>query len=338
MRRAMMKKYLLAIVVLLAASLACSVPFLGSESGEDSVDIEDITEEPQGIPKLGNESFDAAVEDPSLLTPASLSPAQAQVLSQLGSPNRFIIQFIDGMRQETWYYDRMGYEVIFRSGEIYTENHVEVLPGEAIFFSVYFPWQFTRDMGLPELLSITDSDSFVFESVEEIFEEDLSIAYLKGLDVGFSGDQVLYIRTIPLGEGAREGSPGFVLEQPAQIEVLPTEAPSVETEDLALTPEELSHKGTHMYHIICEYSDGSRDDLSYEMTWEFTEEALYMDGDGPIPARNIDNFYGFTEEDFILYITFEADLVREDAGFYEENEQGNLVWISVICTYTLADE
>jgi len=334
----MKKNFLLAITTVIAASLACSVPFLGSKGGEDSVIIEDITEEPQGIPKLGSESFDAAIEDLSLLSPASLSPAQAQVLSQRGSPNRFVIQFIDGMRQETWYYDRMGYEVIFRNGEIYTENQVEVLVGEAIFYSIYFPWQFIPEMGLPELLSITDSDTFVFEAVEEIFEEDLSIAYLKGLDVGFRGDQVLYIRTIPLGEGAKAGSPAFVLEQPAQIDVQPTEAPSVETEDLPLTPEELSHKGTHMYHMVCEYSDGSRDDLSYEMTWEFTEEGLYMDGDGPIPARNIDNFYGFTEEDFILYITFEADLVREDAGFYEEDEKGNLVWISVICTYALADE
>ena len=334
----MKKKFALAIITILAGSLACSVPFLDVAGGEESTVIEDITEEPRGIPKLDSESFDAAVEDPSLLTPASLSPAQVQVLSQRGSPNRFVIQFIEGRRQETWYYDRMGYEVIFRNGEIYTENSVEVAPGEAIFFSTYYPWQFTLEMGLPELLSITDSDTFVFESVEEIFEEDLSIAYLNGLDVGFRGDQVLYIRTIPLGEGAKKGSPAFVLEQPSQIEVQPTSAPSTESEGLGLTPEELAHQGAHMYHMVCEYSDGSRDDLFYEMTWEFTEEGLYMDGDGPIQARNIDNVYGFSEEDFILYITFEADLVRQDASYTEEDEQGNPVWIDVICTYTFADE
>jgi len=242
------------------------------------------------------------------------------------------------MRQETWYYDQLGYQVSFRNGEIFAAREDEVLPGEEILFSIYAPWQFNREMGLSELLAISQSETFAFESLEESFGEDLSIAYLKGLDVGFREGQVLYIRTIPLGEGAKENTSDYVVEQPPTIEVLPSPTPMEESEGAALTPEELAHQGTHTYHIQCNYSDGDLEDLYSEVTWEFTEEGLYIDGDGPFPPRNIDNFYMISDEDLTMSFIIEADHVREDGSFLTEDDQGNPVEISFTCVYSLAEK
>mgnify|MGYP001086064192 CR=1 FL=1 len=333
----MKKKTTLAIFILLVTLVACKQPFVGVENEEIETETKQSTDVPGSLPQLDSETFDASVTDPDLLEPVSLSPAQAQILNINGAPNRFLLQFSEGMRQETWYFDRLGYEVTFRNGEIYTEKEVEVQPGEAIFYSIYNPWEFNNEVGLPELLTVTGSETFAYESLKEAFDEDLSIAYLKGLDVGFRGEQVLYIRTIPLGEGAREGSPEFVLEQSTTIEILPTATVSFSPEDSALTPEELNHQGTNNYHIQCSYSDGYSEDLYDEITWEFEEEGLYIDDDGPFPPRNIDNFYSFHDEDFSSDFIIQADFIEENANYYDEDDDGTLVEISVICTYTLAE-
>jgi hypothetical protein len=334
----MKKKTFLAFFILLTALIACKLPFIGGEDGENGTQTEQITGEIGGLPQMDSETFDAAVKDPGLLEPVPLSPAQGQILGVRGAPNRFLIQFSEGMRQETWYFDRLGYEVTFRNGEIYAEKEVEVKPGDAIFFSIYNPWEFNSEVGLPELLAITGSETFAYEPLQDAFDEELSIAYLKGLDVGFRGDKVLYIRTIPLGEGAKQGSPGFVLEQPTTIEILPTATTASSTEGSALTPEELAHQGTHTYHIQCNYSDGYSEDLYGELSWEFTEQGLYMDGDGPFPPGNTDNFYGLSDEGFSSYFTIEADFIVQNGSYYDEDDNGNLVEMSAICILTLADD
>jgi hypothetical protein len=331
----MKKQYFAALIILMGALLACRLPFIGGDNSEEGVEPDQVNESIAGMPAFDRDTFEAKIEDPGLLAPVTLSPAQLQIIGVQGAPNRFVLQFNEGMRQETWYFDRMGYEVTFRNGEIFAERKFEVTPGEAIFYSVYSPWQFNRAMGLSELLSVTETETFAYESLTETFGEALSIAYLKGLDVGFRGDQVLYIRTIPLGAGAKAGSPGFVLAQPTQNVVQPTTV--VGYDGLNLTPEELIHQGTHTYHLQCSYSDGTIEDLYDQVTWEFKEEGLYMNGDGPFSARNTDNFYDLIFEDFVMYVTFEETYVRQDGSYYEEDENGNLVQISVICTWTLAD-
>lgn len=333
----MKKKTTLAILILLVTLVACEQASVGVENEEIGTETVQSTDVRSSLPQLDGETFDASVTDPDLLEPVSLSPAQAQILNINGAPNRFLLQFLDGMRQETWYFDRLGYEVTFRNGEVYAEKEVEVEAGQAIFSSIYYPWEFSNGVGLSELLTITGSETFAYEPLKEAFDEDLSIAYLKGLDVGFRGEQVLYIRTIPIGEGAREGSPSFVLEQPTIIEILPTATATSSPESSTLTPEELNHQGTHNYHIECSFSDGYSEDLYDEMTWEFNEEGLFVDGDGPFPPRNIDNFYGFHDEDFSSDFIIEADFIEEYGVFYEEDDDGNQVEISVVCTYTLAD-
>jgi len=334
----MNKKYLWALLILVIASLACSLTSMGSDDGEINDTTENSSSDAGELPGLQGDTYDATVKDSALLEPVPLSPAQAQVLGARRQPNRFLLQFTEGIRQETWHYDRLGYEVTFRNGEIYAEREFEVAPGDAIFYSIYAPWQFNQQMGLSELIAISQSETFAYEPFQEVFEEDLSIAYLKGLDVGFRGDQVLYIRTIPLGEGAREGSPGIVIEQPTTIEIIPTATAASSSSSPTLTPEEQAHHGTHNYHIRCNYSDGYSEDFYEERTWEFTDEGLYIDGDGPIPPRNIDNFYGFSDEDLNVIFTIEAESIREDAGFYEEDDDGNPVYIAGTCIYTLSDD
>jgi hypothetical protein len=333
----MKKKTTLAILILLVTLVACEQASVGVENEEIGTETVQSTDVRSSLPQLDGETFDASVTDPDLLEPVSLSPAQAQILNINGAPNRFLLQFLEGLRQETWYFDRLGYEVTFRNGEVYAEKEVEVEAGQAIFSSIYYPWAFSSEVGLPELLTITGSETFAYEPLKEAFDEDLSIAYLKGLDVGFRGEQVLYIRTIPIGEGAREGSPSFVLEQPTIIEILPTATATSSPESSTLTPEELNHQGTHRYHLHCDYSNGNVDDLYYDLTCEFTEEGLYMNGDGPIPSRNIENLYGYPGEDLSRYLTFEKDIIREDASYTTEDAQGNSVVVSVTCTYTLVD-
>lgn len=327
----MKKIYFGLLIVFLSISLACSLPFISGEDDENSMD------EAGSLPQLDSETFDATVKNTALLEPLPLSPAQRQVLSVRRQPNRFLLQFTEGMRQETWYYDQLGYQVTFRNGEIYAEREFEVAPGEGILFSIYYPWQFNQQMGLSELLAISQTETFAYESLEESFGEDLSIVYLKGVDVGFREGRVLYIQTIPLGEGAKENTSDYVVEEAPTIEVLPSPTPMEESEGTTLTAEELAHQGTHTYHIQCDYSDGVVDDFNDEVTWEFTEEGLYIDGDGPIPPRNIDNFYMISDEDLNLSFIIEADLVREDGSFLSEDDQGNPVEISFTCIYTVAD-
>jgi len=333
----MKKKTTLAILILLVTLVACEQASIGVENEEIGTETVQSTDVLSSLPQLDGETFDASGADPDLLEPVPLSPAQAQIINVKGAPNRFLLQFLDGMRQETWYFDPLGYEVTFRNGEVYAENEGEVQAGQAIFYSIYYPWAFSNGVGLPELLSITVSETFAFETLKEAFDEDLSIAYLKGLDVGFRREQVLYIRTIPIGEGAREDSPGFVFDQPPTIEILPTATISPTQGSSTLTPEELNHGGKHTYHKQCSFSDGYSEDLYDEMTWDFNEEGLFVDGAGPFPPRNIANFYSLHDEEFSTDFIIEADFIEEYGVFYEEDDDGNLVKISFTCTYTLAN-
>ena len=104
----MKKTYLWAILMLVAASLACNLPFVSSPSNDSPDDLA------VALP----DSYEVEISDASLLEPVDLSGAQRQVLLARGAPNRFSLMFSDGMREETWYYDHLGYEVTFRNGEI----------------------------------------------------------------------------------------------------------------------------------------------------------------------------------------------------------------------------
>jgi len=283
----MNKKFLWIMIIFIAASLACTLPFMGSGDDETS----EGTKGDNGLPGEDTDTYEVSVKDATLLEPVDLSPAQRQILTVKGPLNRFTITFSEGMREEIWYYDHLGYQVTFRNGDIYTEDDDGKPVDATEFVSVYYPWQFNGQMGLSELLTISETESFAVESLEEAFQEDLSIVYLQGLDVGFRGDQILYIRAIPIGAGAREMSVTVEVTETAETTESPAQ-PGPESDPLSF---EQVHEGTHTYQFTCMYSDGTSENVTDEMTLEFTEEGVYSDGDGPFP-KIAENYYGLQDE------------------------------------------
>ena len=307
----MNKKILFAAAVLILASLACQLPFLGSDEVETD------------LPGLESESFNATVEDPNLLAPVPLSPAQAQLIGVNGPPNRFVIQFVSGMREETWHYDHLGFEVTFRNGEIFNKREREIPQDGEGFTSSSFPWQFKAEMGLSELIAVTRSESFGIESLDELVEgEALSIVYLQGVDAGLRDGKILYVRAIPFNRMQGVGD---------------STAPGIEdqtTTDNSLTPAEQSHSGTNYYEVYCTYSDGTSEEYEESVSWEFRDDGLYYGGDGPFPKVDV-NFYSLStdEDEFNFY--FQENVVTLTAKFYEFNEAGDRTAFSAACVYTL---
>jgi hypothetical protein len=308
----MKKQILMAWVILLLASLACNLPF-----GNANIAA--------GFPDPEADTFTLMVEDETILEPVSLSAAQLQILTTNGAPNRFTLMFADGVREETWVYDHLGYEVVFRDGEVFTESETEAIDAGG-FISVYYPWQFNGEMGLSELLSVSGSQTFGLESLESVFEEDVSLVYLTGLDAGFRGERLLYIRTIPVGEGARE----------MPITVQSDAEGSVSGADAALSPAEAVHAGTHLYALYCVYSDGMVEEGTDQITWSFTNEGVYYGEDGPYPRVNQD-YYGLQDSYGELFILFKENVVTITGESTEEDETGNPVVITFTCALTQED-
>lgn len=314
----MNKKFLCAVCLLILASLACQLPFLSVDNADESDDIE------KSLPALDADSFDATVNDPNLLADVPLSPAQRQVLLVKGHPNRFLLTFTDGLREETWHYDQFGYEVTFRNGEIYTEGSGDSLSNWVDIITIYSPWQFNQAMGLNELLAISEAESFAFESLAEPFQEDLSLLYMKGLVAGLRGEDLLFVRTIPIGDGAR------ILDIPVSQPMAQSQLDAVSN----LTPAEQIHAGTHSYRTTCTYSDGTSEDYIEPATWTFAEDGVYYDGEGPFPRRS-ENLYGLSdpEEEFLIYFKENVITFTGESSFLDE--QGEEVFYTFACALTI---
>ena len=319
----MNKKLLWIVVVLIAASLACGLPFMGSGDETSS----GSTNDDNGLPGADTDTYDVSVKNAALLEPVELSPAQRQVLTVKGPPNRFTLTFSDEMREECWYYDHLGYQVTFRNGDTYTEDNAGTPVDAAGIVSIYYPWQFNGQMGLSELLTVSETESFAVESLEEAFQEDMSIVYLKGLDVGFRGGKILYIRSIPIGEGAREMAISVEVVETIEAEEVPEEA---ETESEPVSFEEV-HAGTHIYQMTCIYSDGTSEDVADETTWEFKEDGLYFNGDGPFP-KIAENYYGLQDETGGFFFMFTRDNVVISGSFVETDDNGDDSILTFSCT------
>ncbi|MEA3326883.1 MAG: hypothetical protein U9R53_06180 [Chloroflexota bacterium] len=317
----MNKKFLWTFVIFIAASLACCLPFVGSSDEASSGNTEDLTDSDGGMPGMDTDTYEMIVENAALLDPVSLSPVQRQILNVKGSPNRFTIMFSDELREETWYYDHLGYQVTLRNGEVYTESD-DGTPVDAVdFVSVYYPWQFNGQMGLSELLAVSETESFAVESLEETFQEDLSLVYLQGLDAGFRGDRILYIRSIPIGAGARD--------IPITEEV--TEVPDQPASATGLTAIEQAHVGTHVYQMTCTFSDGSSLSEVDEITWQFSEEGVIADESEPAP-KIAENYYGRDDGSDEFFYLFSMDTIIWSGSMSGPDEEGNDITITFSCT------
>lgn len=305
----MKKIFLWPLAVLFLTSLACQFPF--GSGGEGGL-IAGLTDADYLV---------AEVSDDSLLAPVGLSSAQRQVLGVRGRPNRFMIRFSDGMREETWYYDLLGLDVTFRNGETYTENQSIPISAGLVLKSDYMPWQFNGAMGISELLAISGSDVFALESLESVFEEDVSLITLPGLDAGFRGEKLLYVRTIPMRNA----------QSTTNVEV----QGAVDQPPLGdnLTEAEKFHEGTHTYRTYCIYSDGTTDDYVGPVTWSFMEEGVYFDAEGPYPLIR-ENFYGFSDGEGKIFIDFKLNVITITGEFFSLNEEGETIMDSFTCALT----
>lgn len=298
-------------IVLLLTGLACSLPF---GSGGNTVPA-------GGLPDPAAETFPMAVSDKALLEPVHLSGAQRQVLAVRGIPNRFLILFSDGMREETWYYDAVGFAITFRNGETYTENQGDPVPAEYVLKSDYTPWLFNSKMGLSELLAVSGSDFFAHEPLDEAFDEDISLVTLPGLDAGFRGERLLYIRSVPMSGFQSIG----VGEDPATVEP--------QTGEQGLTAAEQSHSGTHVYEVYCTYSDGTSEEYEDSITWIFADDGVYFAGEGPFPKVNV-NVYGISDEDAELFIHYQEKVVTITGESIDIDADGENVLVSFACVLT----
>jgi hypothetical protein len=310
----MNKKFLCAVCLLILASLACQLPFLSVD------DVDDIEKR---LPGLDADSFDATVVDQNLLAAVPLSPAQRQLLLVKGQPNRFLLMFVGGLREETWYYDQFGYEVTFKNGDVYTESDSIISENWMDFVTVYSPWQFNGEMSLSGLLAISQADTFAIESLAETLQEDLSLVYMKGLVAGLRGEDLLFVRTIPVGEGAR------ALEIPVSQPTAQSQIDDV----INLTPAEQVHAGTHSYLIYCTYSDGTSEDFIDSVTWAFMDGGVYFEDEGPFPWIKA-NIYGVSDKDGDLFIYFKENVVTITGESYDFDSEGENVLVTFVCAMT----
>jgi hypothetical protein len=310
----MNKKIFFAFCLLILASLACHLPFMHAD---DADGIE------KRLPDLNADTFDATVKDLNLLAAVPLSAAQRQILLVRGQPNRFLMMFLDGLREETWYYDQFGYEVTFRNGDIFTEVEGNSTAGWEDIVTIYSPWQFNKAMGLNELLSVSKAETFTIESLAESFEEEITLLYMKGLVAGLRGEDLLFVRTIPIGEGAK------ILD-------IPVNQPPAENQfdaDSNLTAAELAHVGTHTYRTYCTYSDGKLEDYTEPVTWAFKEDGVYWAGDGPFPWIK-ENLYGISDSEGKFFIYFQENVITITGEFIRSGAEDEQMLITFACAAT----
>ena len=138
----------------------------------------------------------------------SLSAEQQTQIATQGYPDRFTILFftdtlLDGqtiaIRQESWYYDESGYEIVFRNGEKFTESIGQPVTSPELGKTAYRPEDFTFWMSLDALVVISGENGYYREPIDNGLIENGSLVFLKGLSAGFEGDSLKHIETLPLG-------------------------------------------------------------------------------------------------------------------------------------------
>lgn len=219
--------------LLVVLSLACNLPFFsqGGTSQENHSIKDGLVQNVQIEPNSTD------------IQKRLLSGVQRQLVSEYGYPDRFIIQFFDlnlsgeavTIRQESWYYDGMGYEIVFRNGEKFTDNTTEPVSAPGVQSTAYQPESFVRGMSLVDVLSITGENGYYAESLPSTLIEDGMIVFLKGLSIGFENERLRYVETIPLGNAGVSSQlpvdaipPGEEEEGLEIVQANPTSAPPTE--------------------------------------------------------------------------------------------------------------
>lgn len=184
----------LAIIVLVVILLGCNLPTGNDSSTPDEYGLVQDYQSPQtadAIPEYG------------------LNEAQIAKITEKGYPDRFVILFFreslaDGstvdMRQESWYYDESGAEIVFRNGEVFTESS----GGKSVMAvemgkTVYRPEQFLGGMTLDQMLAATGDSGYYQEPVNSTLIPNGTLVFVQGLATGFEGGSLVFVEALPLG-------------------------------------------------------------------------------------------------------------------------------------------
>jgi hypothetical protein len=185
--------FFLIIIILIATSFSCNLP--GQDSPTNQIET--------GLVQNYQPAISAAA-----VPKYGLSEEQQTQLSTNGYPDRFTILFfkdtlLDGqiidIRQESWYYDDVGYEIVFRNGEKFTESTGQPVTSPELGKTAYRPEDFIAGMNLDAVVAASEENGYYREPTDNALIKDGSLVFLKGLTVGFVGDALKYIETLPLG-------------------------------------------------------------------------------------------------------------------------------------------
>ncbi len=176
--------------------------------------------------------------------------AQRDTLASQGYPDRFMILFFreenaagegENVRMETWYYDQLGVEYVFRNGVMMKEQETEPVQLDGLGRTAYNPDLFRFGMGLGQLTAVVGESDFYRQPLNEDLIGGGELIYFQGLVVGIENDQLRYVETLPIGNAGlpyqEAAASSLDQETTAEEPITDTEEPAVQASP---TPEGLN--------------------------------------------------------------------------------------------------
>jgi len=293
----------LVFLMLAAATLACNL------SGASSGDLQD------GV--IDNYKPAAGSSQNTF----AYSTDQLDTLQKYGNPIRFDIIFAGNTRQETWYYDTVGYIVAFEDGTILAEQFFVPFYLE-MYATTYTPDLFYRGMGIDEIAASSGKTSFVLTTIEGMPEES-RLMHLEGLSVGLVNGQISFVETWPSVNEIKLEPEDFASEAPARSQdTTPVDNTETQAQPQNLTSEEAACAGSHQYEAVyyLDAEEYGRGNVSSEFIFGDDSVIWNIDNDTFTLTRLEQNTY-FIEEVSTFFLAFEpggfVSALEEDGSTYE---------------------
>jgi WD40 repeat protein len=125
-----------------------------------------------------------------------LSEDQRAIIDEHGFPDSFVILYVDGGRQETWFYFEDGLVIDYLGGIELQQGYDADMTDYDVGKTVYTPDDFVFGMTPGAALSAAGVDSFVMEPLEDELVEDGVLYFGEGIVLGFVDDELYYVETI----------------------------------------------------------------------------------------------------------------------------------------------
>lgn len=271
------KKTVLVILVTIISllSVSCNFPLLNQD--RDSAQ-EESSPANQPAPEI------------LILVPYEYSGDQQVVLQNTGDPTRFSLIFTKNDRQETWYYDTIGYTVTFVNGEFAAEKYTVPQYQENMYATTYAPNQFYDGMRFDEIMASTGRNEYTISEIEGM-DRDAHLLHLEGLAIGLLEGRISFVETYPAMTERKLDQADF----------------ATESRIYTPTPEEAANKGSHQFLVVT-YINGEFDgEDKSEIDISFQPDEVFINQNGIISSyqRVEPNLY--TDPDGVLRLRFIAD-------------------------------